>query len=71
METTETSLLISNPGVRFEQMGNADAESTVAPLPAEIVGGRFQDGTPERHQLKFLFRNMTSSTIVSETRNSL
>ena len=57
METTETSLLISNPGVRFE-MGNADAESTVAPLPAEIAGGRFQDGTPERHQLKFLFRNM-------------
>jgi hypothetical protein len=30
MEAAETSLLILNLGVRFEQMGNADAESTVA-----------------------------------------
>jgi hypothetical protein len=71
METTETSFLILNVDVRFEQMGNADAESAVAPLPAELVGGRFKEERPKRHQLKFLFRNMTSSTIVSETRNSL
>ena len=37
METTETSLLILNVGVRFEQMGNADAESTVAPLPGKMA----------------------------------
>ena len=37
METTETSLLILNVGVRFERMGNADAESTVAPLPGKMA----------------------------------
>jgi hypothetical protein len=37
METTETSLLILNVGVCFEQMGNADAESTVAPLPGKMA----------------------------------
>jgi hypothetical protein len=37
METTETSLLILNLGVRFEQMGNADAERTVAPLPGKMA----------------------------------
>ena len=35
METAETSFLILNLGVRFEQMGNADFESTVAPLPGK------------------------------------
>ena len=33
METTETSPLILNLGVRLERMGNA--ESTVAPLPGK------------------------------------
>ena len=37
METTETSLLILNVGVRFEQMGNADAESTAAPLSGKMA----------------------------------
>jgi hypothetical protein len=37
METAETSFLILNLGVRFEQMGNADAESTVAPLPGKMA----------------------------------
>jgi hypothetical protein len=50
METTETSLLILNVGVRFEHMGNAG----VATPPVEI-----------------LFRNMTSSAIVGETRKFL
>jgi hypothetical protein len=36
METAETSLLILLVGFRFEQMGNADAESTVAPLPGKM-----------------------------------
>ena len=37
METTETSILILIVGVRFEQMGNADAESTVAPLLGKMA----------------------------------
>ena len=37
MEATETSLLILNLGVRFEQMGNADAERTVALLPGKMA----------------------------------
>ena len=92
METAETPFLILNLGVRFEQMGNADAENTIAPLPGkmatlrngqqqsasvswsqttEIVGCRFQTERQKTPPVKILFRNMTSSAIVSETRNSL